>query len=111
MASLETLLDELATVKAENLALRQKVADQAVQIHSLRARLEQMCRRLYGRSAEQVSREQLEFAFQALEKEGLVEAPDEAQEADSGEQVNEKPKKPRKKRTRKNKVSPDIPRA
>jgi transposase len=110
VASLATLLDELATVKAENDALRQKVSEQAVEIHSLRARVEMMCRRLYGRSAEHVSREQLEFAFQALEKEGLVDAPDRAPEADSGEASEEKPKKPRKKRTRKNKVSPDIPR-
>ena len=107
---MSTLLEQIEAKDAEILALRQKVSEQAVEIHSLRARLDMMCRRLYGRSAEQVSREQLEFAFAALEREGLVESPENAPEADSGEAVNEKPKKSRKKRTRQDKVSPDIPR-
>ncbi len=105
-----SLLDELANAKAEILALRQKVTEQAVEIHSLRARLDVMCRKMYGRSAEQVSREQLEFAFAALMKEGLVDDPEDALEADSGEVVNEKPRMKRTKRTRKGKVSPAIPR-
>ena len=108
MPTVASLLDELANAKAEMLALRQKVTEQAVEIHSLRARLDVMCRKMYGRSAEQVSREQLEFAFAALMKEGLVDDPEGALEADSGELVNEKPR--RKRTKRKGKISPAIPR-
>lgn len=107
MPTRSALLDRIETLAAENVALHQKVREQAVEIHSLRARLEQTCRRLYGRSAEDVSKEQLEFAFQLLEREGLI---DPVEEADSGEPVSELPRTKRKKRTRKDKVSPNVPR-
>ena len=108
MATNSVLLERIKTQEAELLALRQKVREQAVEIHSLRARLEMMCRRMYGRSAEDVSKEQLEFAFRMLEREGLI---DPVEEADSGEPVDEAPRKKRKKRrSRQDKASSSVPR-
>jgi transposase len=107
------LLEENATLKVELELLRKKVREQAVEIHSLRARLELFCRRAYGRSAEEVSREQLEFAFRMLEREGLVEA---AKEADSGETADGEETaaapaaRKRARRPRAEAVSPSVPR-
>lgn len=77
--------------------LTEKLQKQQREIEQLRHKLDALCRKLWGRSSEQVSPAQLKLAFEQLGQEAPTPAPTEADESemDSGEQLH--PGRPRRK--------------
>lgn len=77
--------------------LSEQLHKQQREIQSLRDKIDALCRKLFGRSSEQVSEAQLKLAFAQLGQEPPAAAPVEALEAeemDSGERVH--PGRPRR---------------
>lgn len=69
--------------------LQETLQKQQREIAQLRHKLDELCRRLYGRSSEQVSAAQLKLAFEQLGQEPPAQpAPEEPVEMDSGESLH-----------------------
>ena len=98
----EELLDRLRQTEEERDVAREQVtllreANRKLrnEVEQLRQRMDRMCRRMYGRKAEEVSPQQLALAFAEIEKEDAAAAkPPPAPEADSGEEGEVAPPPP-----------------
>ena len=83
------LIERLEKAEIELATYREQVATLSSANKELRQRIDELCRKLYGKRSEQVDPAQLALAFAELEKEqAAVEAPPvDLEEADSGEPV------------------------
>ncbi len=97
MGDAQDLLRELEAAREQVRVLSERVRELLGENASLLARMDALCRRLYGKRSEHVDPAQLALAFAELEKEGIEPAPppvDPAKEADSGEVEEEAKKAP-----------------